>query len=264
MGKAQRAHQPRRIKMLSQCPYCQKELKLSDGQLAKIQEALGRLGPGKHLKLGCPLCHKPIYLTADGRTLDPDGKENGTPKEAPAQKEKEAPQPVNPPPEPPQPPSIEWLASGVFEDQEVIEDVPMALILMPDTPARKSIADAFEALGYRPEYADSGTDGIDRMRFVNFGAVVLHEQLEGKPLAENGFHSYMQWLPMVKRRYIFYVLVGPSFRSLYDLEALANSANVVINDADCEHAEIVLKKSFADYEALFLPLITMLKAHGKK
>ena len=52
--------------MIDTCPHCQESLNLSDAQRSKVQTALEKLPPGNLLKLGCPHCHKPFELKADG------------------------------------------------------------------------------------------------------------------------------------------------------------------------------------------------------
>ncbi len=68
---------------------------------------------------------------------------------------------------------------------------------------------------------------------------------------------------MSRRRYIFYVLIGEEFDTLYDLQALAYSANLVINDADIPYVGTVLKKAIPEFEALFGPLMEELRVIGK-
>ena len=69
---------------------------------------------------------------------------------------------------------------------------------------------------------------------------------------------------MGKRRYMIYVLIGPEFNTLYDLQALAYSANMVVNDKDADKMKTIWKKGKNDYDELFNPFITILKSHGKR
>jgi len=55
------------------------------------------------------------------------------------------------------------------------------------------------------------------------------------------------------------VLIGKGFSTLYDLEALSYSANVVVNDSEIEHIDIILKKGMQDYLELFGPYIESLR-----
>ncbi len=135
------------------------------------------------------------------------------------------------------------------------------LILMPDGPGRDAVEKAFTDLGYKAEFPESNEDAMAQMRFVPVAAVVLHAEFEGD-FINSTFHKYMEDLPMSVRRSMYYVLVGKDFSTLYDLEALSYSVNVVVNDAEVEHMEIILKKGMQDYKELFGPYLETLKVAG--
>lgn len=259
--------------MLSHCPHCQKDLNLSEAQQDKVQKALGALPEGKTLKIGCPFCKQPIHLRRDGTPeegvmsnvlyAEHSGNED-RPAEKIVEEARKAPQPVKAPPAGPKPPDVGWLASGEYTTREVVKDVPLVMILMADGSARTAVADAFSAIGYQPEFPESVEQGMERMRFVNFAAVVLHTGFEGADLKESAFHRHMCELPMSARRTIFYVLIGPEFHTLYDLEALSRSANLVVNDQQASQLPTILKKGLRDYQDLFGPYLEALEAHSKK
>jgi hypothetical protein len=71
-------------------------------------------------------------------------------------------------------------------------------------------------------------------------------------------------MAMQKRRGIYYVLVGPEFHTLYNLDALHHSANLVVNDNELPDLPIILKKSFREYDELFGPFLAALRAEGKR
>ncbi|MFH1215624.1 MAG: hypothetical protein V1706_03880 [Pseudomonadota bacterium] len=164
---------------------------------------------------------------------------------------------------PPEPPDLGWLDRGDLGSGEVIEDVPQVLILVQDEEVKVDMARFFDDMGYKPVLPKTAEDALERMRFTNVAAVVLHSNFEGT-LAESSVHAHMQSLSMNKRRYIFYVLVGSEFHTLYNLEALANSANLVINENDLSAFPLVLKKGLRDYEELFGPYLAALETMGKK
>ena len=60
---------------------------------------------------------------------------------------------------PPAPPDTEWLKDGSFEEKEVVEDIPRALVLMPDMPGREEVVKAAAGVGYRVELADNAGRG---------------------------------------------------------------------------------------------------------
>lgn len=234
--------------MITQCPHCHEALNFSELQETKIKSALANLKAGS-LKLGCPHCRQSIALNAAGDLAEvaapPAAKAGGIA------------------PTPPDFPDIGWLAGGFYEEQEVVEDAPKAMLLLTEGAVRERVVKVLENLGYLVEGAESATDAIAKMRFVNYAMVVLQSGYDGK-LADSLFHRYMQAMPMVRRRYIYYFLIGPEFHTLYDLEAMSQSANLVVNEQEVNHLDIILKKGLREYEELFAPLKEMLKAHGKR
>jgi hypothetical protein len=240
--------------MIDTCPKCHEPLNLKDSQKAKIQTALDKLPPGNLLKLGCPHCQKPFELK-------PDGSLPGQPvkKVAPGGPKGARKVEVQPPP----PPDLGWLSSGRVQEKEVIEDTPMALILMKKGAGRSTVWEAYEDEGFLPVSAANVDDALDRMQFTPFAAVVLHSRFEGDSLSSNSLHTFMRKMAMIRRRNMHYTLIGPEFQTLYDLEALSNSANLVVNDNDLNNFRLILKKSLHESQKLFGPLADALMNQGR-
>ena len=234
--------------MIVNCPHCGKQLKLGD----KIRETVKQLEPGRRIKIKCAHCAVPFGLdrTMDLNSSQGQSGENSGPVETGRLK-------------PPAPPDTEWLKDGTFEEKEVIEDIPRALVLMPDTAGRDLVVKASSGVGYRVELAADSDDAIDKMMFVNYAAVFLHSRFEPGSIQSGKFHQFMRSMSMARRRYIFYVLIGEQFKTLYDLQALSCSANLMVNDADVQYIGTVLKKVIPEYEALFGPLMEELRVAGK-
>jgi hypothetical protein len=231
--------------MLSQCPHCQKELKFNDGQKQKIQAALDGLKKGI-LKLGCPFCKQTIHLCADGSVADNvDAADKVEQDEDSSGRIK-----------PPAYPDISWMANEICDEQEAVEDVPKALILMPGGDGRDTVGRVFTELGYQTSFPESAGDAVEQMRFVNFAAVVYHAA--DTDLTESQFHNFMSQMPMSRRRAIYYVMIGSKLRTLYNLEALGYSANLVVNEAEIRYFDTILKKGMQDYDELFGPYIAAL------
>ena len=244
--------------MIDTCPHCDQELNLSAAQIAKVKAALIKMAPGHLMKLGCPNCQKPFELQADGTlpgTYKPAKKvASGAPLPP-----REGTGKVSPPP----PPDISWLSSGKEEKKEVIEDTPLFLVVMNRGPELTAIMDALYDEGFMPVLADSINDALDRMQFVNYAGIILHSRFEGNSLAGNNLHDFMKKMNMFRRRNIHYTLIGPEFKTLYDLEALSHSANLVVNDNDVNHFDLILRKSLYDNQKLFGPLADALIKEGK-
>ena len=245
--------------MIKTCPHCQEPLNLSDAQKSKVQAALAKLPPGNLLKLGCPHCQKPFDLKPDGTSPDQKPqksvvKPGGRPPLKGARK-------VDVPPPPP--PDLSWLASGQAQEKEVVEDTPLALILMNKGPGLTTVREAYEDEGYLPQFSDSLDDAQNRMQFTPFSAVALHSRFEGDSFESNSFHILMRKMGMARRRNIHYTLIGPEFQTLYDLQALSCSANLVVNDNEINNFQIILKKSLHESQKLFGPLAESMVSHGK-
>ncbi len=231
------------------CPHCGKQLKLSD----KLRGSLQKLKPGQAVRLKCIQCGSPFQLDA-GAVAGPKSAGKAVEKQ---KKRREGGV------RPPTPPDVSWLKEGVFEDREVVEEIPLALVLVPEDCGRAEVMKAVEALGYRAEMAESAESAMEKMEFVNYSSVILHTAFEPGGLRQGVFHNYMRSMAMNKRRYVFYTLIGSDMHTLYDLEALANSANIVVNQDDVPYFGTILRKAIPDYEALFGPLMEEMRIAGK-
>jgi hypothetical protein len=229
--------------MIVNCPNCDKQLKLSE----KVRESILGLEPGRKIKVKCVHCREPFGL--DAGNIQGSQPRNRTARGSRTVR-------------PPAPPTVDWLRDGNFEDQEVIEDIPRAMVLMPDIPSREIIVSAAADFGYLVEEAVTPEEAIEKMQFVNFAAVFLHNEFEPGGIEVGKFHQYMRDMDMSRRRYIFYVLLGDQYNTLYDLQALACSANIVVNDNESRYIGTVLRKAIPEYEALFGPLMEELRVSG--
>ncbi len=220
------------------CQNCLKKLKLS----AKIKKGVERLAPGRTLRLPCPHCSEALVLSRDSL-----GSETSQPTSSV---------------KPPSPPDITWLKEGTFEEEEVVEDIPQTLILIKPGAQRDSIAKSVESIGYQATFAESGEEAMERMQFVNYASVILHSGFEEGGLNQSPFHQFMRDMSMLKRRFIFYILIGPEFSTLYDLEALSYSANLVVNDQETPELLTILRKAIPRYEELFGSLMAEISTYS--
>ena len=237
--------------MISTCPHCRQQLGLTDVQKQQIKSALATLEVGKKLKFACPQCQKPIDLGPDDTAKTDNTVSASSPKPSHVQgntgKFSQ-----------PQAPDISWLLGGELGEKDIIDDVPQVLVLISDETIREKITGTFKAMGYKPESPGSPVEAIDRMRFVEFDAVVLHVNYEGS-LEESAVHSHMKLMMMPKRRRIYYMLIGPDFHTFYNIEALAHSANLVVNESEMDSIGLILRKGLRDYEELFGPFLSALE-----
>ncbi len=224
------------------CQNCGKRLKLSDN----IRKGVQQLASGRLLRLPCPQCGEAIVLDKD--CLDPT--------KQPTKK------PVANSVKPPSAPDVSWLKDGTFEEEEVVEDIPQTLILVPPGAERDQVIKAVESIGYQASFAVSDEEAMEKMQFVNYASVILHSDFYLGGLKKSPFHHFMCNMSMLKRRFIFYILIGPEFSTLYNLQALANSANLVVNDSEIPEILTVLRKAIPRYEELFGSLMAEISAYS--
>lgn len=237
--------------MIVNCPNCDKQLKLTE----KIWESVQKLEPGKQIKVKCVHCTVPFGLDSSSLVQARVSRPPGRPEPGRSWSGAKV--------KPPEPPGIDWLTDGTFSEKEVVEDIPRALVLIPESANREAVIQAATAVGYRVELAPDPEEAIEKMRFVNYAAVFLHDHFESGGIDTGKFHQFMRGLNMSRRRYIFYVVLGEQFQTLYDLQALAFSVNLVVNDAEIPFIGTVLKKAIPEFETLFGPLMEELQAVGK-
>jgi hypothetical protein len=224
------------------CGACGKQHKSN----AKLEESLAKLAPGKKIRLKCSQCQEPILL--DKGMLDG----HRAKVEALSTRVK-----------PPEPPDTSWLYEGEFVDDEMVADIPQAMVLMPEGQAMDEVLRALAGLGYQAITVENTKQALEKMQFVNYSNIVLHSRFEGGGLEGNRFHTYIQNMEMARRRFIFYVLIGPEFKTFYNLEALSNSANLVVDEQDSAKFDIILRKAIPEYEELFGAYMTELRVQGR-
>lgn len=237
--------------MIAICPHCQKKLKIGP----KVESSLRMLSPGKSLRINCPQCGDAILLDANSMLAD---------SQVPVKTaDSPTPRPTNQQVTPPPPPDLSGLSNSAYEGKGTIEDTPKVLVLMPDSPNSHLITETMEILGYQPSFVQSAEDAMEMMQFVNYASVILHSHYEGSALENGTFHQFMRAMNMNKRRYIFYILIGPEFHTLYGLEALACSANLVINDQDLPQLAIILRTAIPQHEAMFGAIMQEMSVLGQ-
>lgn len=161
---------------------------------------------------------------------------------------------LKPDTEPPPPPDISWLQDGLLENgADSNDELRLALVVIPDEQNCSHVTKALTSLRYTVETAATTTEAIEAIK-TNPYAVVIYDT--ASRMSE--FHDHMCWLPPTIRRAIYYVIIGKNLNTLFNLEALSLSANLVIQDCDVQYLEKILEKGFQDYEDLYNPFLEAL------
>lgn len=155
----------------------------------------------------------------------------------------------------PQPPDISWLTNGMAEeDPGQPDDSLTALVVIAADGKRTFVEETLGKMGYAIDTALSAAHAIERLQAVHYNLIICRTEAALKYI-----HKYICNLPPIRRREMYYAIVGPNLHTLYNLEALSLSANLVINDQDLQYLEKILYIGFRDYENLFRPLLDTLR-----
>ncbi len=159
---------------------------------------------------------------------------------------------------PPPPPDIDGLLKGIrLAGPNNYADLQAALVFFVSKYRRKMAERILKEMGYRVDTVLSGAHATQKLKEYNYNVVIY----EAKAVKDDA-HGYICKLPSARRRSIFYVLVGPHLHTLYDLEALSLSANLVINIKELKHLKKILEKGFRDYDNLFGPFLEILNSNS--
>ena len=101
------------------------------------------------------------------------------------------------------------------------------------------------------------------MRFNEYHVVVFHEKYGDFSLETSPLYEYIKDMPMHTRRKTFIAMVGDKFKTLDNMEALAYSVNLVINQKDVDQMETILKKSIGDNDTFYRIYRETMTALGK-
>ena len=152
-----------------------------------------------------------------------------------------------------------------FEDDEDIEiyDEHDKIALILDRTNDDQWATALTELEYKLQRAKSPEHAVHKLRFNQYHVVVFHEKYGDAALETSPLYEYIREMPMHTRRKTFVAIVGDNFKTLDNMEALAYSVNLVVNQKDIDQLETILKKSIGDNDTFYKVYRETMTALGK-
>lgn len=152
-----------------------------------------------------------------------------------------------------------------FDDDEEIEiyDEHDKIALILDRKNEEQWTEALTELEYKLQGAKSPEHAVHKLRFNQYHVVAFHEKYGDADLKTSPLYEYIRDMPMHTRRKTFIAVVGENFKTLDNMEALAYSVNLVINQKDIDQLETILKKSIGDNETFYKVYRETMTALGK-
>ena len=152
-----------------------------------------------------------------------------------------------------------------FDDDEEIEiyDEHDKIALILDRQNDDLWDAVLTELEYKLQRAKSPEHAVHKLRFNQYHVVVFHEKYGDSSLKSSPLYEFIRDMPMYTRRRTFVAVVGENFKTLDNMEALAYSVNLVINQKDIDQLETILKKSIGDNDTFYKVYRETMTALGK-
>ncbi len=162
--------------------------------------------------------------------------------------------------------AISMVVDEEFEDDEEeieIYDEHDKIALILDRQNDDLWTTALTELEYKLQRAKSPEHAVHKLKFNQYNVVAFHEKFGGSTLETSPLYDFIRDMPMDTRRKIFVALVGENFTTLDNMEALAYSVNLVINQKELDQLEAILKKSIGDNDNFYKVYRETMTALGK-
>lgn len=125
------------------------------------------------------------------------------------------------------------------------------IALICDGEHKDSIVPLLRKLGYRVRISADPKEALTLMRFSLYDLVFIDEGFGGKDVSPNEPLKYVQSMSMESRRDMHVVLMSQKLQTLNNMDAYANSVDLVLNYADIDKLDIIIKKSLRDHERFY-------------
>jgi hypothetical protein len=150
------------------------------------------------------------------------------------------------------------------DDEEIeIYDEHDQIALILDRKNDDLWTTALTELEYKLQRAKSPEHAVHKLRFNQYHVVAIHEKFGDTTLETSPLYEFIRDMSMNTRRKTFVALVGENFKTLDNMEALAYSVNLVINQKDLDQLETILKKSIGDNDNFYKVYRETMTALGK-
>ena len=152
---------------------------------------------------------------------------------------------------------------GAAADDFFEEGAKPALICFDSEDLRNRLSNAVKKLGYAPVTADSARDALKRIKLTQYRMVLVDEEFDGQTRDANAVLSYLQYMDMTTRRRIFVALFGNDFTTLDYMISYALSVNAVVNKADVDQYEQILRRAVAENVRFYKVFFDVSREIGK-
>jgi len=144
------------------------------------------------------------------------------------------------------------------------EGARLALVLDGEEANVTEITPALEELSYKPILPTSLGEAMGKLRLYHFDLILLSDGFDGQNLERSPITNYLNHLSMSVRRKTFLVLLSQKFKTMDNMTAFGESANLVVNPDDLSSLPLILKKAISDNEKFYKVFMDTIKEVGKE
>ncbi len=148
------------------------------------------------------------------------------------------------------------------EEYEV--EARTALVCEDNADFKSAISAALKGLKYSIEFASGAEDAFEKLKFNQYGVIVINERFGGSTPENNAVYKFLQFMPGSSRRSIFLALIGKDFKTGDNMTAFAKSSNITINEKEIPNLKAILRKAVADNDQFYKVFRESLVKMGKK
>lgn len=180
-----------------------------------------KIPKGKRFSLACPRCQEKI-------AIDPSNEEGGSNGE------------TSPP-----------LAQNPYVGEIDFVGTEEKIALICDEKHNGTIAPLLSRSGYRVRVSVNPKETLNLMRFSLYDLVFIDEEFGCNNIAQNVPLQYIQSMSMENRRNMQVVLMSQRLQTLNNMDAYVNSVDLVVNYADLDKLDLIIKKSLKDHDRFY-------------
>jgi len=144
------------------------------------------------------------------------------------------------------------------------EGARLALVLDGEEANVTEMTPALEELSYKPILPTSLGEAMGKLRLYHFDLILLSDGFDGQNLERSPITNYLNHLSMSVRRKTFLVLLSQKFKTMDNMTAFGESANLVVNPDDLSSLPLILKKAISDNEKFYKVFMDTIKEVGKE
>lgn len=135
---------------------------------------------------------------------------------------------------------------GIENKGSYLKSSQTALVCEDKQELQRTIISALKDLQYKTDVSINAEDALEKIKFNQYGVIVLNEIFEGKSPENNAVLKQLQTMPMAARRHIFFALLGKNLLTQDNMAAFERSANIVINEEDISKFKDIIEFSIFD------------------